>query len=97
MRPPRRRQFDAVLTAACRQLCVPASGVELLHLHSNAIFAAPEHAATARVIRPGTVTGRLILRMAAIEFFYGASSLERKTASARRNLMPPIAAIDRFH
>jgi len=34
-----RRQFDAVLSAACRQIGVPASGADLLHLHSNAVFA----------------------------------------------------------
>jgi hypothetical protein len=37
-----------------------------------------EYAATAGLIRPGTVTGRLILHMAAIEFFYGASSPSTK-------------------
>jgi aminoglycoside phosphotransferase (APT) family kinase protein len=36
-----RRPFDAALSAVCRQIGVPASGADLLHLHSNAIFAFP--------------------------------------------------------
>ena len=34
-----RRQFDTVLSAVCEQIGVPAAGADLLHLHSNAIFA----------------------------------------------------------
>jgi aminoglycoside phosphotransferase (APT) family kinase protein len=36
-----RREFDTVLAAVCRQIGVPPSQAQLLHLHGNAVFAFP--------------------------------------------------------
>jgi aminoglycoside phosphotransferase (APT) family kinase protein len=44
-----RRQFDAVLADACRQIGIPASGARLLHLHSNAVFALPAAGLVVRI------------------------------------------------
>lgn len=44
-----RRPFDAVLSAVCRRIGVPPSGADLLHLHSNAIFAFPSAGLVVRI------------------------------------------------
>jgi aminoglycoside phosphotransferase (APT) family kinase protein len=44
-----RRQFDAVLADVCRQIGVSASGSQLLHLHSNAVFALPAASLVVRI------------------------------------------------
>ena len=44
-----RRQFDAVLADVCRQIGVRVSGAQLLHLHSNAVFALPAAGLVVRI------------------------------------------------
>jgi aminoglycoside phosphotransferase (APT) family kinase protein len=44
-----RRQFDAVLADVCRQIAVPASDAQLLHLHGNAVFALPSAGLVVRI------------------------------------------------
>jgi len=36
-----RREFDAVIADVCRQIGIPASGAQLLHLHGNAVYGFP--------------------------------------------------------
>jgi len=44
-----RREFDAVLAGVCRQIGVPPSGAQLLHLHGNAVFGFPAAGLVVRI------------------------------------------------
>ena len=44
-----RREFDAVLARVCRQIGVPPSGAQLLHLHGNAVYGFPAAGLVVRI------------------------------------------------
>jgi len=44
-----RRQLDAVLADACRRIGIPPAGAQLVHLHSNAVFALPDAGLVIRI------------------------------------------------
>ena len=44
-----RREFDAVLARVCRQIGVPLSGAQLLHLHGNAVYGFPAAGLVVRI------------------------------------------------
>jgi aminoglycoside phosphotransferase (APT) family kinase protein len=44
-----RREFDAVLAGVCRQIGVPPSEAQLLHLHGNAVFGFPAAGLVVRI------------------------------------------------
>jgi hypothetical protein len=44
-----RREFDAVLAGVCRQIGVPPSEAQLLHLHGKAVFGFPAAGLVVRI------------------------------------------------